>query len=42
MAPGMGDDVQAIKAGILECADVFAVNKADREGADSTCAISSS
>ena len=36
MAPGMGDEVQAIKAGILECADVFAVNKADREGADST------
>jgi LAO/AO transport system kinase len=36
MAPGMGDDVQAIKAGLLECADVFAVNKADREGADST------
>src|SRR4029078_11492673 len=36
MAPGLGDDVQAIKAGILECADVFAVNKADREGADST------
>ncbi len=36
MAPGMGDDVQAIKAGILEVADVFAVNKADREGADST------
>jgi len=36
MAPGMGDDVQAIKAGILECADVFAVNKADREGADVT------
>jgi LAO/AO transport system kinase len=34
MAPGMGDDVQAIKAGILECADAFAVNKADREGAD--------
>jgi LAO/AO transport system kinase len=34
MAPGMGDEVQAIKAGILECADVFAVNKADREGAD--------
>src|SRR5262249_47787499 len=34
MAPGMGDDIQAIKAGILECADVFAVNKADREGAD--------
>lgn len=36
MAPGMGDDVQAIKAGLLECADVFAVNKADREGADGT------
>ncbi|MBK8168825.1 MAG: methylmalonyl Co-A mutase-associated GTPase MeaB [Sandaracinaceae bacterium] len=34
--PGMGDDIQAIKAGILEIADVFAVNKADREGADST------
>jgi LAO/AO transport system kinase len=33
-APGMGDEVQAIKAGILECADVFAVNKADRDGAD--------
>jgi len=36
MAPGMGDDVQAIKAGILEVADVFAVNKADRTGADAT------
>lgn len=36
MAPGLGDEVQAIKAGILECADVFAVNKADREGADAT------
>jgi LAO/AO transport system kinase len=36
MAPGLGDDVQASKAGILECADVFAVNKADRDGADST------
>ena len=35
MAPGMGDEVQAIKAGILEGADVFAVNKADRDGADS-------
>lgn len=33
-APGMGDEVQAIKAGILECADAFAVNKADRDGAD--------
>jgi LAO/AO transport system kinase len=36
MAPGMGDDVQAIKAGLMECADVFAVNKADRDGADAT------
>jgi LAO/AO transport system kinase len=36
VAPGMGDDIQAIKAGILECADVFAVNKADRPGADAT------
>jgi LAO/AO transport system kinase len=36
MAPGMGDEVQANKAGLLECADVFAVNKADREGADAT------
>ncbi len=34
VVPGLGDEVQAIKAGILECADVFAVNKADREGAD--------
>jgi LAO/AO transport system kinase len=34
--PGLGDDVQAIKAGVLEIADVFAVNKADREGADRT------
>jgi LAO/AO transport system kinase len=32
--PGLGDDVQAIKAGVLEIADVFVVNKADREGAD--------
>jgi LAO/AO transport system kinase len=32
----MGDDVQAIKAGVLEIADVFAVNKADREGAERT------
>lgn len=32
--PGGGDDVQAIKAGIMEIADVFVVNKADREGAD--------
>jgi LAO/AO transport system kinase len=36
VAPGLGDDVQASKAGLLECADVFAVNKADREGADAT------
>jgi len=35
-APGLGDDVQAIKAGILEIADVFAVNKADREGVEHT------
>ena len=32
--PGLGDDIQAIKAGILEIADVFAVNKADLEGAE--------
>lgn len=36
MAPGLGDEVQAIKAGLLECADVFCVNKADRDGADAT------
>lgn len=35
-APGMGDDVQAIKAGILEIADILIVNKADRPGADNT------
>ncbi|WP_020496258.1 methylmalonyl Co-A mutase-associated GTPase MeaB [Sciscionella marina] len=34
LAPGMGDGVQAAKAGILEVADVFVVNKADRDGAD--------
>lgn len=34
LVPGLGDEVQAIKAGILEIADVFVVNKADREGAD--------
>ena len=38
LVPGLGDDIQAIKAGILEIADVFVVNKADREGADRTCA----
>jgi LAO/AO transport system kinase len=36
--PGLGDDVQALKAGILEVADVHVVNKADREGADRTVA----
>lgn len=36
--PGMGDDVQAIKAGLLEIADVHVVNKADREGASRTVA----
>jgi len=34
LVPGMGDDIQAIKAGILEIADVFAINKADQPGAD--------
>ncbi len=34
LVPGMGDDVQAIKAGIMEIADVFAINKADQPGAD--------
>jgi len=34
LVPGMGDDVQAIKAGIMEIADVFAINKADLPGAD--------
>ena len=34
LVPGAGDDVQAIKAGIMEIADIFIVNKADREGAD--------
>lgn len=38
MAPGLGDDIQAIKAGILEIADVFVVNKADRDGAERTVA----
>ncbi len=36
LAPGMGDGIQAAKAGVLEIADVFAVNKADRDGADAT------
>jgi LAO/AO transport system kinase len=34
LVPGAGDDVQALKAGIMEIADIFVVNKADREGAD--------
>jgi len=34
--PGLGDEIQAIKAGILEIADVFCVNKADRDGAEAT------
>ncbi len=34
--PGMGDDIQAIKAGILEVGDIFVINKADREGVDRT------
>ena len=36
LAPGMGDGIQAAKAGILEIADVLCVNKADRDGADTT------
>jgi LAO/AO transport system kinase len=36
LIPGMGDDIQAIKAGILEVADVFVINKADREGVEKT------
>jgi len=38
VAPGMGDDIQAIKAGILEIADIFVVSKADKPGADQTVA----
>jgi LAO/AO transport system kinase len=38
MVPGTGDEVQALKAGIMEIADIFVVNKADREGADRTAA----
>jgi LAO/AO transport system kinase len=34
LVPGTGDDVQALKAGIMEIADIFVINKADREGAD--------
>jgi LAO/AO transport system kinase len=36
LVPGTGDEVQALKAGIMEIADIFVVNKADREGADRT------
>jgi LAO/AO transport system kinase len=38
IVPGSGDEVQALKAGIMEIADIFVVNKADREGADRTIA----
>lgn len=38
LTPGMGDDVQIMKAGIMEIADVFVVNKADKEGADKVAA----
>lgn len=38
LTPGMGDDVQIMKAGIMEIADIFVVNKADREGADKVAA----
>ncbi|HID29658.1 MAG TPA: methylmalonyl Co-A mutase-associated GTPase MeaB [Desulfobacterales bacterium] len=36
LIPGMGDDIQAIKAGILEVADIFVINKADRDGLEKT------
>ena len=36
LAPGMGDAIQAVKAGVLEIADIFVINKADRPGADNT------
>jgi len=38
LVPGSGDEVQALKAGIMEIADIFVINKADREGADRTVA----
>ena len=38
IVPGSGDEVQALKAGIMEIADIFVVNKSDREGADRTAA----
>ena len=34
LIPGMGDDIQAIKAGILEAGDVFVINKSEREGVE--------
>jgi LAO/AO transport system kinase len=39
VVPGAGDEVQAIKAGIMEIADIFVVNKADREGADRSSVV---
>jgi LAO/AO transport system kinase len=36
LAPGLGDDIQAIKAGVMEIGDLFVINKADREGAEKT------
>jgi LAO/AO transport system kinase len=38
LVPGAGDDVQALKAGVMEIADIFVINKADREGADGVAA----
>src|SRR4029078_3024388 len=38
VVPGTGDEVQALKAGIMDIADIFVVNKADREGAERTAA----
>jgi len=38
MVPGLGDDIQAIKAGIMEIGDIFAVNKSDRDGSERTAA----
>ena len=39
LVPGMGDDIQALKAGIMEIADIFAVNKSDRNGVDKLLTI---
>lgn len=38
LSPGLGDDIQALKAGIMEIADIFVINKADREGVERTVA----